>query len=170
MGEKFIRWQGYSMGQLTFVLNMFFGLSVGALAFSFSLLKDKEFTLSSCPKLSFQIGLVSLCISVFVSCAAVISRLFDFRYTAQKVRADEKEGRKEVAGGINSPRAYETSHESANARSILLGRRISGCDSISPRWKHGGCYVNPGLKETCRDVFVPGGAVYQLEFAAIVAQ
>ncbi len=91
MGEKFIRWQGYSMGQLTFVLNMFFGLSVGALAFSFSLLKDKEFTLSSCPKLSFQIGLVSLCISVFVSCAAVISRLFDFRYTAQKVRADEKE-------------------------------------------------------------------------------
>lgn len=85
------------MGQLTFVLNMFFGLSVSALAFAFSLIKDKEFILSSCPKLLFQIGVVSLCIAVFVSCAAVITRLFDYRYTAQKVRADEKEEGEESA-------------------------------------------------------------------------
>ena len=97
MGERFVRWQGYTMGQLTFVLNMFFGLSVAALAFAFSLIKDKEFTLSSCPKLLFQIGVVSLCIAVFVSCAAVVSRLFDYRYTAQKVRADEKEEGEESA-------------------------------------------------------------------------
>jgi cytoskeletal protein RodZ len=85
------------MGQLTFVLNMFFGLSVGALAFSFSLVRDKEFLLSACPKLTFQIGLISLCIAVFVSCAAVMSRLFDYRYTAKKIRSDEKEEVEESA-------------------------------------------------------------------------
>ena len=85
------------MGQLTFVLNMFFALSVAALAFAFSLIKDKEFTLIAYPKLFFQIGLVSLCVAVFVSCAAVVSRLFDYRYTAKKVRADEKEEGEEAA-------------------------------------------------------------------------
>jgi hypothetical protein len=97
MGERFVRWQGYTMGQLTFVLNMFFGLSVATLAFAFSLIKDKEFIISSCPKLVFQIGVISLCVAVFVSCAAVISRLFDYRYTAQKIRADEKEEGEESA-------------------------------------------------------------------------
>jgi len=97
MSERFVRWQGYSMGQLTFALNMFFGLSVGALAFAFSLVRDKEWVLTGCPKLVFQIGLVSLCLAVFASCAAVISRLFDYRYTAQKVRADEKEEGEESA-------------------------------------------------------------------------
>ena len=97
MGERFVRWQGYTMGQLTFVLNMFFGLSVAALAFAFSLIKDKEFIISSFPKLLFQVGVISLCVAVFVSCAAVISRLFDYRYTAQKIRADEKEEGEESA-------------------------------------------------------------------------
>jgi uncharacterized membrane protein len=91
MNDRFVRWQGYSIGQLTLALNMFFGLSVGALAFAFSLVLDKKFVLSDYPKLAFQIGLISLCLAVFVSCAAVISRLFDFRYTARKIRSDEKE-------------------------------------------------------------------------------
>lgn len=89
--ERFTRWQQYAMSQLTLALNMFFGLAVGALAFSFSLLTDKEFSPAGCPKIAFQIGLVSLCIALFISCAAVISRLFDFRYTARKIRADHRE-------------------------------------------------------------------------------
>jgi xanthosine utilization system XapX-like protein len=55
------------MGQLTFVLNMFFGLAVGELAFSFTLLKDNDFSPAPCPKFAFQIGLVSLCIAVQVA-------------------------------------------------------------------------------------------------------
>ena len=85
------------MGQLTFVLNMFFGLSVAALAFAASLVRNAEWVLTGCPKFVFQIGLVSLCLAVLASCAAVISRLFDYRYTAQKVRADEKEEGEESA-------------------------------------------------------------------------
>lgn len=79
------------MRQLTFALNLFFGMSVGSLAFAFTLVRDKEFILLGCPKVIFQAGLISLCLAVFVSCAAVVSRLLDFRFTARKVRADEKE-------------------------------------------------------------------------------
>lgn len=79
------------MGQLTVALNLFLGLSVGSLAFSITLIRDTGFVISGCPKLAFQIGLVSLCLSVFFSCGAVVSRLLDYRYTARKIRADEKE-------------------------------------------------------------------------------
>jgi len=76
---------------------MFLGLSVGALAFAFTLVRDNEFTLTACPKLAFQISLISLSLAVIGSCGAVVSRLFDFRYTAQKIRADEKEEGEESA-------------------------------------------------------------------------
>ena len=58
MNERLVRWQGYSMGQFTFVLNMFFGLSVSTLAFGFSLLQDEKFILISFPKFIFKTGLI----------------------------------------------------------------------------------------------------------------
>lgn len=87
--ERYIRWQNYTILQLTFALNLFFGISVGSLAFAFTLIKDKEFLLSGCPKLLFQISLISLCIAVLASCGAVVSRLMDFRLTTRKVRSDD---------------------------------------------------------------------------------
>ncbi|WP_185232624.1 hypothetical protein [Teredinibacter franksiae] len=90
MSDRFIRWQGYAISQLTFTLNMFFGLAVGGLAFSISILRDKEFVLTGCPKNIFLVSLMSLSVCVLVSCAAIVSRLFDFRYTASKIRSDDK--------------------------------------------------------------------------------
>ena len=87
--DRYIRWQGYTITQLTFALNLFFGMSVGTLAFAFTLVKDKEFVLLGCPKTLFQIALVSLCLAVLVSCGAVVSRLLDFRFTAKKIRSVE---------------------------------------------------------------------------------
>jgi len=87
--ERYIRWQGYTISQLTFALNLFFGLSVASLAFAFTLVKDKEFQLIGCPKTLFQISLLSLCVSIVVSCGVVVSRLLDFRFTAKKIRSDE---------------------------------------------------------------------------------
>ena len=89
--EKFIRWQGYTINQLTFTLNLFLGLAVGSLAFSITLIKDKEFLLSGCPKLIFQISLISLCLSIVISCTAVVSRLLDFKFTARKIKADKNQ-------------------------------------------------------------------------------
>ena len=97
MSERFVRWQGYSMGQLTFALNLFFGLSVGALGFAFTLIRDENFILTSCPKTLFQISLISLSFAILIGCSAVVSRLFDFRYTARKIRSDEKNEGEESA-------------------------------------------------------------------------
>src|SRR3989304_1936075 len=88
--ERFIRWQRYTIEQLTFALNLFLGLSVGALAFGLTLLRDDSFSVSGCSKVALSISLVALALSVVAGCAAVVTRLLDFRYTARKVRGDEK--------------------------------------------------------------------------------
>ena len=97
--ERFVRWQRYTTEQLTFALNLFLGLSVGSLAFGITLLREDTFLLVGCSKVIFSIGLVALAASVVIGCAAVVSRLLDFRYTAQKVRADEK-GDSENESGV----------------------------------------------------------------------
>ena len=88
--ERFIRWQAYTISQLTFALNLFLGLSVGLLAFVVTLLRDETFLLTGLPKLAFFLCLFALCISFISGCGAVISRLLDFRFTARKIRSDEK--------------------------------------------------------------------------------
>jgi hypothetical protein len=87
--EKFIRWQGLTINQLTFAINLFLGLGGGSLAFAITLLRDQTFLLGGCWKTVFLISLVTLALSVIAGCAAVVSRLYDFRYTARKLRADE---------------------------------------------------------------------------------
>lgn len=88
--ERFVRWQGYTINQLTFALNLFLGLSVGALAFGITLFRDEKFIIIGCPKLAFSLGLITICISFVAGCLAVVSRLLDFRFTARKIRSDEK--------------------------------------------------------------------------------
>lgn len=91
MSEKNVRWQGYCISQLTLVINMFFGLAVGSIAFTISLLDNDKFLLQSCIIKRILIGsIICFCLAVFTSCFAVISRLFDFQNTAKKVRTDEK--------------------------------------------------------------------------------
>ena len=87
--ERYVRWQSYTISQLTFALNLFLGLSLGSLAFAFSLVRDKNFLLFGCPKTLFQISLISLCLSTLAGCFSVVSRLLDFRFTAKKIRSDE---------------------------------------------------------------------------------
>ena len=96
--DKYTRWQGYAIAQPTFALNLFLGLSIGALAFGISLIRDDAFVLSGCSKIVFGLGLVALALSVVGGCSAVVSRLFDFRYTARKVRADDQLDPEDDAG------------------------------------------------------------------------
>jgi len=88
--EQFLRWQRYTIEQLTFALNLLLGVSGASLAFGISLLRDEAFSLSGYSRWAFSIGLVALAFSVFVGCAAVVSRLLDFRFTERAVRADER--------------------------------------------------------------------------------
>jgi hypothetical protein len=87
--ERYIRWQKYQIEQMTFALNLFLGLSVGALAYGVSLVKENGFSLPPCHRIFLLIGLGALAFSTVIGCIAVVSRLFDFRNTARKIRADK---------------------------------------------------------------------------------
>ncbi len=87
--DQFIRWQGHTIAQLTFAINLFFGMSIGSLVFAVTLIMDEDFLLSGYPKLFFQISLFLILLAVFSGCAAVVSRLLDFRFTARKIRLGE---------------------------------------------------------------------------------
>ena len=43
--EPFVRWQGRSLEYLSYAINLFLGLSIAAIGFEMSLLKDVDFML-----------------------------------------------------------------------------------------------------------------------------
>jgi hypothetical protein len=86
--ERLARWDKYRIEQLTFALNLFLGLSVGALAYGVALVREDGFALPPRPKKLLFIGLIALAVSTLTGCIAVVSRWLDFKYTAKKLRAD----------------------------------------------------------------------------------
>ena len=84
--ERYVRWQGLAIGQLTVAIAFISGSSIAALGGALSLLKDKDFILSDGWKCVFALSLLLLILAITCSGAAVIARLLDFRLTARKVR------------------------------------------------------------------------------------
>lgn len=80
--DRFIRWQGYAIAQLTFAVNLFLGLAVGSFAFAITLVRDDSFRIAGFYRVIFLVSFLALAISIVVSCVAVVSRLLDFRFTA----------------------------------------------------------------------------------------
>lgn len=89
--ERFVRWQGHTMSQLSVALSLISGLSVAGLAFMFSLLKDKDFSPMGLYAVLYFITLAAFFVAATSGIAAVITRLIDFRLTARKVRNGELE-------------------------------------------------------------------------------
>lgn len=89
--ERFVRWQGQTISQLSTALALFSGLSVGALGFLFSLLQDTSFKPTGILALLFCIAFLSLLVASISGSAAVVTRLLDFRLTAQKLRKTNNE-------------------------------------------------------------------------------
>lgn len=84
--ERFVRWQGQTISQLSTALALFSGLSVGGLGFLLSLLRDASFKPTGILAVLFLLAFLSLLVASISSCAAVVTRLLDFRLTAQKLR------------------------------------------------------------------------------------
>jgi uncharacterized membrane protein len=63
--------------------------------------RDDSFRIAGWYKFIFLGSFVALAISIVVGCAAVVSRVFDFRYTARKIRADEKADPNDESGVYN---------------------------------------------------------------------
>ena len=84
--ERYIRWQGLAITQLSVAVSLISALSVAGIGFGVSTLTNEPaapvgFLLAS----MLFLGVAALC-----SCAAVVTRLLDFRLTARKVRKDRE--------------------------------------------------------------------------------
>lgn len=88
--DRYNRWQGLAITQLSVAVALITSLSVAGLGVGFSLLQNKEFLLTVPFKCVFVAALLLLLIAALLSCGAVITRLLDFRLTARKVRKDTK--------------------------------------------------------------------------------
>jgi heme/copper-type cytochrome/quinol oxidase subunit 1 len=87
--ERYNRWQGLAIAQLTVAVALVSGLSVSGLAVGFSLLQNKEFAPCGISLVMFIGSFPLLLIAALLSFVAVISRTLDFRLTARKVRKDQ---------------------------------------------------------------------------------
>lgn len=86
--DRYIRWQGLGIAQLTVAVALISSLSVAGLGVGLSLLLNENFMPSALIKCTFAWSPLLLLLAVLFSCGAVITRLLDFRLTARKVRKD----------------------------------------------------------------------------------
>lgn len=84
--ERYNRWQGLAIAQLSVAVALLSVLSVAGLGTGLSLLQNKEFVASLPYKVTFAASFVLFFVCAFCSCAAVISRTLDFRLTARATR------------------------------------------------------------------------------------
>jgi hypothetical protein len=87
--ERFVRWQTQTIAQLSGAFSLFAALSIGGLGFTFSLLGRENFVPVGCYAVAFLLSMVCFFVASACSVAATVTRLLDFRLTAQKVRNDD---------------------------------------------------------------------------------
>jgi len=81
--ESYIRWQGRTIEQFGYALNLILGLSVAVLGFESSLLLDETFKWSGWQNCIFILSMLSVLLSVALGLACVVNRLSDFRATTK---------------------------------------------------------------------------------------
>src|ERR1700729_390177 len=85
---SFIRWQSYSLNQLSYAINLFLSLTIASIGFQTSMLLDGKYDQDSCIALfSLAFLFASGCFGVW----SVLNRLWSFHETAQAARAREQE-------------------------------------------------------------------------------
>src|SRR5258708_18854531 len=88
--ESLVRWQGITIGQLGYAIGLLLTIATAMLGFAFSLLKDKNFSLSCWEKFLFSSALLLLISSITLGLLCVINRLHDFRETTAIARDREQ--------------------------------------------------------------------------------
>jgi len=79
--ERYIRWENYRITQLSSSISLFLGIAVASLAFVINIkLSDESHALSLDAILTWYAA------SAALGCIATLSRLLDFRHTAQKIK------------------------------------------------------------------------------------
>ena len=81
--EKFIRWQGITITQLSYSINLILTFSVAGLGFCVSLLLTESFKPTTCQAYAYFSSLFLLLVSGAFGIWCTINRLRDFRATAK---------------------------------------------------------------------------------------
>ena len=85
---RFNRWQGLAIAQFSVAIALISGLSIAGLAAGLALLQNDKFALTGRWRFVFVLSQFFLLLAAFLSSAAVITRLLDFRLTARTVRKE----------------------------------------------------------------------------------
>jgi hypothetical protein len=93
---SFVRWQGTTIAQLGYVINLLLAFATASLGFGFSFVKDPTFHPNCCVRLDFCLSLLLLLLSVVAGLLCVGNRLNDFRKTTAIARDREELRRKQV--------------------------------------------------------------------------
>jgi hypothetical protein len=97
--EKFIRWQGRAITQLSYSINLILSFSVAAVGFGVSLLLNENYNPTLCQAYAFYTSLLLLLVSVAFGVLCTINRLRDFRATKEITNIKRKdENSPELAG------------------------------------------------------------------------
>lgn len=86
MAERFNRWQGLAIGQLSVAIALLSGISVAAMGLCLSLVQNSEFVTSLGHKNAFVFCFAFFGLCAVCSCLAVITRSLDFRLSARAAR------------------------------------------------------------------------------------
>jgi len=81
--EKFVRWQGICIAQLSYSINLILTFTVAAIGFEVTLLLSKDFSPTSWQSCLFSISIISLLASGALGIWCTVNRLRDFRATAK---------------------------------------------------------------------------------------
>jgi|SRR3974390_2818643 len=84
--DRFVRWQKLAIDQLSYTLNFTLTLTIAALGYIFTLLRDDCFNPAGYAKSSLLFSLVSLAIAAVCGLVCSIIRLWDIQSTARHVR------------------------------------------------------------------------------------
>jgi hypothetical protein len=101
--DRLLRWQGYSIAQLSIVISVFLLLAIGGLNYQLQLAKDLNLNAQGRVVSLSVFSLVGFLISIGAGLGALISRTLDFRLTAEKCR------RKSESAGIE--KLWMTPHD-----------------------------------------------------------
>lgn len=88
--RSYVRWQGITIKQMTYSINLILGFATGLLAYEVNLIINPNLNLTSNSKCFFLVSLLLILFSMFFGLWCVINRLKDFRKTAKIARKREK--------------------------------------------------------------------------------
>jgi hypothetical protein len=84
------RWQGFAITQFSVAIALISGLSVAGLGAGLSVLQSDKFVFIGWWKCAFVLAQLAFISGAFLSCAAVITRMLDFRLTARTARKKQR--------------------------------------------------------------------------------